>query len=191
MFIVKKKYFLILESIKDINLKHIKKYNKFIIIYRNTVNKDNINELIKFRKICKLKLIEFYVANDIKLCVLLNSDGIYLSSYNKTLKTLNLKTSNFKIIGSAHNFKEINFKIKQGCSYILLSKLFPVDYALESSSLGVIKFNRYSLIFNNILVPLGGIKANNLNSLRHAECSSFAILSAIKKKPTNIISRLF
>ena len=35
MFILKKKYFLIIESIKDINLKNIKKRNKFIIIYRN------------------------------------------------------------------------------------------------------------------------------------------------------------
>ena len=35
MFILKKKYFLIIESIKDIDLKNIKKRNKFVIIYRN------------------------------------------------------------------------------------------------------------------------------------------------------------
>ena len=33
MFVLKK-YFLIIESIKDINLENIKKRNKFIIIYR-------------------------------------------------------------------------------------------------------------------------------------------------------------
>ena len=47
-------------------------------------NKD-IKDIIKFRKECKLKLIKFFVANDVRLCVLLNSDGIYLSSYNKHL----------------------------------------------------------------------------------------------------------
>ena len=35
MFALKKKYYLIIESIKDINLKNIKKRNKFVIIYRN------------------------------------------------------------------------------------------------------------------------------------------------------------
>ena len=40
MFAVKNKYFLIIESIRDLNLRNIKKYNKFNIIYRNK----NINE---------------------------------------------------------------------------------------------------------------------------------------------------
>jgi hypothetical protein len=73
MFAFKKKYFLIIESIKDINLRNIKKNNKYSIIYRNKQNKENFNELLKFRKGCKLKLIDFYVANDIKLSIQLNS----------------------------------------------------------------------------------------------------------------------
>ena len=67
MFILKKKYFLIIENIKDLNLKNIKKRNKFNIIYRNKKNNENIADLLIFRKNCKLKSIKFYVANDIKL----------------------------------------------------------------------------------------------------------------------------
>ena len=191
MFALKKKYYLIIESIKDINLRNIKKYNKFIIIYRNQDIQEDINDLKKFRKECKLKFIDFFVANDIKLSVLLNSDGIYLSSYNKSFKALSLKNSKFKIIGSAHNVNEINFKIKQGCRYILLSKLFLVDYARTEKFLGIIKFNAYSNKFLTKLVPLGGIKINNLNKLKNVNCKSFALLSEIKKKPANIINRLF
>ena len=167
MSILKKKYFLIIESIKDINLSNIKKYNKFLIIYRNQGVKENINDLIKFRRQCRLKLIKFYVANDIKLSVLLNSDGIYLSSHNNSYKALNLKNSNFKIIGSAHNRSEIIYKIKQGCHYILLSKLFLVDYSPQSNFLGVVKFNNYLKNISNKLVPLGGIKTKNLNKLKN------------------------
>ena len=47
MFILKKKYYLIIESIKDINLKNIKKRNKFIIIYRNQKKKENNRRFIK------------------------------------------------------------------------------------------------------------------------------------------------
>ena len=91
MFILKKKYYLIIENIKDINLKNIKKRNKFVIIYRNNKNIDKEENLLKFRKICKLKSIKFFVANNINLAVKLSSDGIYLSSYNKSLKPLSQK----------------------------------------------------------------------------------------------------
>ena len=100
MLIVKNKYFLIIESTKDINLKNIKIRNKFYIIYRNHEKINDIIDLSRFRQICKLKAIKFIVANDIKLAVSLKCDGIYLSSYNKKLRFLNFKRFNFEIIGS-------------------------------------------------------------------------------------------
>ena len=69
MFTVKNKYFLIIESIRDLNLRNIKKFNKFIIIYRNNNIKEKIHDILKFRMSCKNKLIKFYVANDINLTV--------------------------------------------------------------------------------------------------------------------------
>ena len=113
MFAFKKKYFLIIESIKDINLRKIKIYNKFFIIYRNKELTGNVDNLIKFRKTCKLKRIKFYIANDLKLATITNADGIYLSAFNKTFKSLNLRKKNFNIIGSAHSVKEIELKKKQ------------------------------------------------------------------------------
>ena len=190
MLIVKNKYFLIIESTKDINLKNIKIRNKFYIIYRNHEKINDIIDLSRFRQICKLKAIKFIVANDIKLAVSLKCDGIYLSSYNKKLRFLNFKRFNCEIIGSAHNFKEISFKIRQGCGFILLSKLFQVDYDKKSHFLGVVKFNNYTKFSKN-LIPLGGIKTINLNCLNIVTCRGFALLSEIKKKPANIINRLF
>ena len=190
MFIRKKKYFLIIESIKDIDLKNIKKRNKFSIIYRNKNNLENISELFNFRRFCKQKSIKFYVANNTKLAILLNSDGIYISAFNKSLRALSLKKPNFNLIGSAHNLQEITIKKKQGCNTIFLSKLFLVSYNEMASYLGVIKFNNY-LQINKNLIPLGGISISNLNNLNNVNCEGFALLSEIKKKPTKIISRLF
>ena len=190
MFIIKNKYFLIIESIKDINLSNIKKFNKFIIIYRSKKIKDNLNRLIRFRKECKRKKIKFYIANNIKLCIFLNSDGIYLSSYNKSFKPLNIIKSNFDIIGSAHNFTEIFEKLKQRCKLIIFSKLFLVNYDKKASYLGVIKFNKLLFSFDKKLIPLGGINSDNLNNLKLINSEGFSLLSEIKKKPA-IISRLF
>ena len=190
MFSLKKNYFFIIESTKDINLKNIKKRDKFTIIYRNQNNLPDKSELIKFRKECKVRSIDFYVANNVNLAINLNSDGIYLSAHNKSLRTLSLKKTNFHIIGSAHSFREIFMKVKQGCKTILLSKLFLVNYNRYSPFLGVIRFNNY-LLKNKNLIPLGGINLNNLNKLNNIDSKGFALMSEIKKKPANIINRLF
>ena len=190
MFILKNKYFLIIENIKDFDLENIKIRNKFFVIYRNNKNIDKLVDLLRFRQKCKLKAIQFYVANNIRLAIKLKSDGVYLSSFNKDLKFLNYKKQNFKIIGSAHNFKEISFKIKQGCSSILLSKLFIVDYDKKAPYYGVVRFNYLSKISKK-LVPLGGIKSQNLNQLKNVFGKGIALLSEVKKKPAIIINRLF
>ena len=190
MFIIKKKYYLIIQNIKDISLIKIKKHNKFVIIYRNFDKKQNIAELRNFRTECRAKFVKFFVANDIKLASLLNADGLYLSSHNKSLKPLHLKNK-FEIIGSAHNLKEIYLKQKQGCNQILLSKLFIVDYKINDQTLGIVKFNKLLMQISNKLIPLGGIKSSNLNKLKVVNSSGFALFSEVKKKPAKIFSRLF
>ena len=191
MVILKNKYFLIIENIKDISLENIKKRFKFNIIYRNNKKLEDLHRLRIFRKECKSKDIKFFVANDYNLSSKLKADGIYLSAYNKDLKYLNYMKSNFIIIGAAHNIKEINLKIKQGCKYILLSRLFQVSYKPEMNYLGINKFNFYtSNIFKNT-VALGGINTSNINKIKIVNCDSFALMTEIKKKPAKIFSRLF
>ena len=104
MFVFKSKYYLILENTINLNLNCIKIRNKFVIIYRNKNLKENIQKIKKFRKDCK-KRIEFFVANDKILTVDLQADGSYISANN--LKQPFLDSKKFKIIGAAHNYKEL------------------------------------------------------------------------------------
>ena len=191
MVILKNKYFLIIENIKDISLENIKKRFKFNIIYRNNKKLEDLHRLRIFRKECKSKDIKFFVANDYNLSSKLKADGIYLSAFNKDLKYLNYMKSNFVIIGGAHNIKEINLKIKQGCKYILLSRLFQVSYKPEMNYLGINKFNFYASNIFKKIVALGGINTSNINKMKIVNCDSFALMTEIKKKPAKIFSRLF
>ena len=190
MFSFKKRYYFIIESIKDIDLKILKKRKKFTIIYRNKNNSEILDDLLLFRKKCKMRSIEFFVANNLNLAISLRSDGIYLSSYNRTLKPIYLKKLNFKIIGSAHSHKQINMKVRQGCERIFFSKLFLVSYDKKSPFLGVVRFNNFLKNKKN-LIPLGGINIKNLTKLNTINCNGFALMSEVKKKPANIINRLF
>ena len=191
MFILKNKYFFIIESIRDIDLKNIKNSNKFSIIYRSKNIAENMEKLIQFRKICKTKNIDFYVSNNVKLTSILKADGIYISAYNKNLKIAHLKNLNVRVIGSAHNIKELNIKKLQGCSSIFFSRLFETAYKYKKGFLGVVKFNLLRLSRKENLVPLGGIKLSNLNKLNTVKCDSIALSSEIIKKPTDLTRRFF
>ena len=90
MFVFKNKYFFIIESIRDIDLKNIKNSNKFCIIYRSKNIAENIEKLMQFRKNCKTRNVDFYVSNNVKLTNILKADCIYISAYNKSLKISHL-----------------------------------------------------------------------------------------------------
>ncbi len=188
MFIIKNKYFFIIQSIKDIELKNIKNFTKFNIIYRNNTSED-FEKLKRFRLHCKTKRISFFVANDIKLMRLIKADGLYISAYNKDFNLNRFKNQKYKIIGSAHNQKEINIKSKQGCAEVLFSRIFKTSYIDKMDFLGIIKFNLIARSNKMPLVALGGINTQNLKKLKTVKCNSIALSSEIKNK--NYINRNF
>ena len=184
MFIIKDYYFFYIENALSINLNLIKRTNKIIIIYRNNAIKETISSLIRFKKKCKQKKIKFFIANDYDVAKKCKADGLYISAYNKKIYR------NINVIGSAHNFKEIQSKIKQGCKTIIFSRLFKTNYKNKKISYGIVKFNLMSLNYKIKLIPLGGINKANLLKLNLVKSEGFAILSEVKKKPA-ISSRLF
>ena len=82
--------------------------------------------ILKLKKFCQKSNRKFYISNDIKLALQLNTDGVYIPSFNKNVNFSNINTyKKFHIIGSAHNKKEIAIKKKQNCKkLIFLAPLF-------------------------------------------------------------------
>ena len=85
-----------------------------IIIYRYYSSALDEKLIFKINKYCKKKGLKFYLSNNIKLAIKLNLDGAYIPSFNKTTQHLSYSfRKDFKIVGSAHNLKEIRIKEKQ------------------------------------------------------------------------------
>ena len=177
MFIIKNNYYLYIEKTNDIDLSRLKKNRKISIIFRDRDKQQSIKQLYKFRKQCKTERIKFYISNNIKLFKACKADGLYLSSYNKK-RHLN---KNLNLIGSAHSFREINEKIKQGCNTIFLSRLFKTNYKNKKGYFDIIKFNLIKKKYNINILPLGGIKGSNLNKLNMINSKGLALLSEVKK----------
>ena len=142
------------------------------IIYRNyNLKKYNENLLISIKKYCKKKSIKFFLSNEIKLAVKLDLDGAYIPSFNKSFKHLSYSLKkNFKIIGSAHNLKEIKIKEKQKVEKIFLSSIFKE----EKNYLGIYKFKKLASLTKRNVVALGGISHKKLKKLSLLNQSDFA-----------------
>ena len=151
------------------------------IIYRNYNDPKRIIELVKIAKACKKNRYLLFVANDIKLALKVRADGIYIPSFNKTKKFINLEMRNLIILGSAHNQKEIHEKISQKCRAIFLSPVFYVEKS--QSYLDIYKFNYLTYASKVNFLALGGITRNNIRKLRLLHINGFGGIRIFKKKP--------
>ena len=145
------------------------------IIYRNySPKKVDQTLILKIKKYCKKKSIDFYLSNNIKLAIKLGLDGAYIPAFNNSLKHLAYSyKKNFKLIGSAHNLKEIRIKENQNVSKIFLSSLFKKN----NNFLGINKFKLLSKLTEKGIVVLGGISKENEKKLSLLSQSDFAGIS--------------
>ena len=145
------------------------------IIYRNYNSKILDQDLIlKIKTYCKSRKINFYLSNHIKLAIKLDLDGAYIPSFNKSTKHLAFSfKKKFKIVGSAHNIKEIKIKETQNVNKIFVSSIFKKN----KNYLGINRFKLISNLTKKKVVALGGISKKNLNKLKLLNNSEFAGIS--------------
>ena len=146
-----------------------------VIIYRNYSSK-KVDEkiLLKIKNYCKKKRIKFYLSNNIQIAIRLNLDGAYIPSFNKNIKHLSYSLKKkFKIVGSAHNLKEIRIKEIQKVDKVFLSSLFKKN----KNYLGINKFRLFSKFTKKRIVALGGISNTNKKKLSLLNNPDFAGIS--------------
>ena len=162
--------------INNFDTNNIDQQNKqTIIIYRNYSSK-KIDQfvILKFKSYCRKRGLKFYLSNDVKLAIKLRLDGAYIPSFNKKFNHLSYThNKNFKIIGSAHNLKEIKIKELQKVDKIFLSSLFKKN----KNYLGIYKFKLISKLTQKKIVALGGISKSNLKILKMLNFNEFASIS--------------
>ena len=152
---------------------------KINIILRNYNTKLNSDILVQFVSFCHKMKRRVFLSNDINKAIRYGFDGVYIPSFNKLKNFYNLSSKkNFKIIGSAHNIREIIIKRKQGCEEVFVSPIFKT---YKKKYLDVVKFNLINLYNNKKVIALGGINQNNLKKLTMTKSSGFASISWIKK----------
>ena len=146
-----------------------------IIIYRNyTSKKIDKFKFLGLKNYCKKKGLKFYLSNNVKLAIKLRLDGAYIPSFNRKFNHLScVHDKDFKIVGSAHNLKEIRVKELQKVDKIFLSSLFKKN----KNYLGINKFKLISNLTKKKIVVLGGINKKNIKLLNLLNGTEFAGIS--------------
>ena len=140
-----------------------------------------IEAIIKTKNICKKKGFKFFLANNAKLALNLNLDGVYIPAFNRNFRinSYQLKVK-FKILGSAHNLKEIRTKELQKVDYLFLSPLFLSKK--NKNNLGIYRFMKLSKNTKKKIICLGVIKQNNIKKINLFQPYGIAAISFFIKK---------
>jgi len=168
--------------VPDYDKDYIKNIEKKInIIVRSYKKPIDLKKLKEFRNFCKLNNYQIFLSNNLKVALNLKFDGIYIPSFNKKINfLLNKNTKNLKVIGSAHNIKEVKIKEKQGVDDIFISPLF--NLKKSNRFLEVLKFNLLTQATSKKIIALGGINRSNIKKLGLLKIEGFAGISYFQKK---------
>ena len=175
MHFINNNLYVFIDKLNENYISNLKKHCN--VIFRNYQNNINLKVVVKFNRICKARRLNFYISNNMKLALQANLDGVYIPSFNKSLNLNNFKNSrkNFRVLGSAHNIKELKIKEKQGVDFIFLSPLFLTKN--YKSCLGIIRFNLISRISKKPIIALGGIRQFNLKKIKLIKAVGFSGIS--------------
>ena len=168
---MKKYYFINKFDINTIN----KQDKNTTIIYRNYNSNHNAGVIQEIKNFCKKKGLIFILANNVKLAIQLNLDGVYLPSFNREFRHLSYSLKpTFLIIGSAHNLKEIKIKEIQNVGEIFLSPLFKKK---GNKQLNIYKYLNLRKTTKMKDISLGGINKKNISKLKLIKPFGFAGIS--------------
>ena len=160
---------------------HLIKLNKNIsFIWRNKDKESHIKTLNKLSNFCKKNQRKFYISNNIKLAFQTKANGVYISSANKDLNIRYFQLrNNFKVLGSAHNLKELRLKEFQNVREIFLSPLFKDKINKQLDVHRYLTLRKLTFMRD---VSLGGINNKNIKKLKLIKPFGFAGISYFSKK---------
>ena len=179
----KTQIYFFLEELNSINIFNLKKLKKISLIYRNYSKVNYIDRAYKIKQFAKQYRHELFISNDLSLAKQLSAN-LYIPAFNKTLKYINKNNKKIKVIGSAHNYSEIQKKILQGCSSIFVSSVYPTNSRPKKKTLGILKFILFQQHYKSKIniCALGGINCTNINKIYYLNPAGIGLKTFLEQK---------
>ena len=148
--------------------------------FKTGTDKDHLKEAIQIKKLC-IRYNSLFIVNDrLDIALASNADGIHLGQDDFDLKTARKLLGYSKIIGiSANNEIDISNALKQGCDYIGVGPVFETATKKDKKPIGIEKIKTLTQDLNIPWFAIGGIKSNNIASLKRNGFKKIALVSQL------------
>jgi thiamine-phosphate pyrophosphorylase len=139
-------------------------------------------ELAKvLQSICKENGIPFIVNDDIELALEISADGVHIGQEDEPVESVREKIGD-RILGvSAHTMKEAQAAVDAGADYLGIGPIFPTKTKEDAKAVqGTVLIEE--LRVNQFTIPLvgiGGITAENANSVIKSGADGVSVITAI------------
>ena len=148
--------------------------------FKKGTDKDNLEEAIKIKTLCK-KYNSLFIVNDrVDIALASDADGIHLGQDDLDLKAARKLLGYSKIIGISANTKiDISTALKDGCNYIGIGPVFQTSTKKDKQPLGV---ERIKALTKNLNIPwfaIGGINTENISFLKNNGFKKIALVSQL------------
>jgi thiamine-phosphate pyrophosphorylase len=135
----------------------------------------------ELQAICKDKGIPFIINDDIDLALEIDADGVHIGQDDEPVDSVRKKIGD-RILGvSAHTINEAQVAIVAGADYLGIGPIFPTKTKEDAKAVqGTALIEE--LRANQITIPLvgiGGITAENANSVIQAGADGVSVITAI------------
>ncbi|MBO8234283.1 thiamine phosphate synthase [Prochlorococcus marinus XMU1419] len=148
--------------------------------FKTGSDKDNLQEAIKIKKLCKKYNALFIINDRLDIALASNADGIHLGKDDLDLKTARKLLGYSKIIGiSANNKIDISNALKKGCDYIGIGPVFETTTKKNKKPIGIEKIKTLTKDLNIPWFAIGGINSNNISYLKRHGFKKVALVSQL------------
>jgi thiamine-phosphate pyrophosphorylase len=127
--------------------------------------------------LCRPRRIKFLVADDWRLAMQINADGVHLPEHalqNWKGCGSGVGSKNLLITAAAHSQKSLWAAARVGVNAVLVSPVFPTASHSEKVPLGLTRFANMCRVSPVPVYALGGITENNLTRLQNCGCVGVA-----------------
>ena len=148
--------------------------------FKNGTDKDNLDEAIKIKNLCK-KYNSLFIINDrVDIALASDADGIHLGQNDLDLKNARKLLGFSKIIGiSANNKIDISNAQRDGCDYIGIGPVFPSTTKKGKKPLGIEKIKTLTKDLEIPWFAIGGITKNKITYLKSNGFQKVALVSEL------------
>ena len=128
--------------------------------------------------LCRQLHIFFIVANDWRLAISVNANGVHLPEYAvRNWHKFQVRNPRFLVTCAAHSQRSIWNAIHAGVDAVLVSPVFTTDSHQKNNPLGLIKFSNMCRISPIPIYALGGITGHNVRRIQNSAFFGLAGIS--------------